>query len=77
MKEIKDKGSGKEEEAINAKVEGDYLIPGYNGLVIDLEESFTKMKGYGSYNIDEFDLDDINSTIDKRLFRTFYEVSNE
>ena len=29
------------------------------------------------YNIDEFDLDDINSTIDKRLFRTFYEVSNE
>lgn len=50
MKEIKDKGSGKEEEAINAKVEGDYLIPGYNGLVIDLEESFTKMKGYGSYN---------------------------
>ena len=50
MKEIKDKGSGKEEDAINAKVEGDYLIPGYNGLVIDLEESFTKMKGYGSYN---------------------------
>ena len=40
MKEIKDKGSGKEEAAINAKVEGDYLIPGYNGLVIDLEESF-------------------------------------
>lgn len=50
MKEIKDKGSSKEEEAINAKVEGDYLIPGYNGLTIDLEESFTKMKGYGSYN---------------------------
>ena len=50
MKEIKDKGSPKEEEAINAKVEGDYLIPGYNGLVIDLDNSFTKMKGYGSYN---------------------------
>lgn len=50
MKEIKDKGKSKEEDAINAKVEGDYLIPGYNGLVIDLETSFNKMKGYGSYN---------------------------
>ena len=50
MKEIKDKGSTLEEDALNAKVEGDYLIPGYNGLVINLEESFTKMKGYGSYN---------------------------
>lgn len=50
MKKIKDKGSVKEEEAINAKVEGDYLIPGYNGLAIDLNNSFTKMKGYGSYN---------------------------
>ena len=50
MKEIKNKGESREEEAINAKVDGDYLIPGYNGLVIDLDESFTKMKGYGSYN---------------------------
>ena len=50
MKEIKDKGKSREEDAINAKVEGDYLIPGYNGLVIDLETSFNKMKGYGSYN---------------------------
>ena len=50
MKEIKDKGSTKEEEAINAKVDGDYLIPGYYGLVIDLDNSFTTMKGYGSYN---------------------------
>ena len=50
MKEIKDKGKSREEDAINAKVEGDYLIPGYNGLIIDLETSFNKMKGYGSYN---------------------------
>lgn len=50
MKEIKDKGKSREEDAINAKVKGDYLIPGYNGLVIDLETSFNKMKGYGSYN---------------------------
>ena len=50
MKEIKDKGSKKEIDATNASIDGDYLIPGYNGLVIDLDESFTKMKGYGSYN---------------------------
>ena len=50
MKEIKDKGSEKEIDAINASIDGDYLIPGYNGLMIDLDESFTKMKGYGSYN---------------------------
>ena len=50
MKKIKDKGSNLEEDALNAKIDGDYLIPGYNGLVINLEESFTKMKGYGSYN---------------------------
>ena len=50
MKEIKDKGSNLEEDALNAIIDGDYLIPGYNGLVINLEESFTKMKGYGSYN---------------------------
>lgn len=50
MKEIKNNSNTKEEEAINAKVDGDYLIPGYNGLVVDTEESFFKMKSYGSYN---------------------------
>lgn len=50
MKKIKDKSSDLEEKALNASIDGDYLIPGYNGLVINLEESFTKMKGYGSYN---------------------------
>lgn len=50
MKEIKNNSDAKEEKAINAKVEGDYLIPGYNGLVVNLEESFLKMKSYGNYN---------------------------
>ncbi len=50
MKEIKEKGSEKEEDAIDATISGDYLIPGYSGLVINLEESFLKMKKYGSYN---------------------------
>ncbi len=50
MKEIKNKVNEKEEAAIDAKVEDNYIIPGYNGLAVDLEKSFTKMKGYGSYN---------------------------
>lgn len=50
MQEIKEKGSEKEEDAIDATISGDYLIPGYSGLVINLEESFLKMKKYGSYN---------------------------
>lgn len=50
MKEIKTKSHDKEEKALDAKITGNYLIPGYNGLVINLEESFTKMKSYGSYN---------------------------
>ena len=63
MKEIKNKGESREEEAINAKVDGDYLIPGYNGLVIDLEESFTKMKGYGSYNDSLLVFEEVEPTI--------------
>lgn len=50
MKEIKTKSPLKEEKALDAEITGNYLVPGYNGLVINLEESFTKMKSYGSYN---------------------------
>ena len=39
-----------EESPINAKVDVSYLIPGYSGVVVDLNKSFTKMKKYGSYN---------------------------
>ncbi|MBD9099049.1 hypothetical protein EGP98_05620 [bacterium] len=47
LKKEKDK---LEESPINAKVDVSYLIPGYSGVVVDLNKSFTKMKKYGSYN---------------------------
>ena len=37
MKEIKENGKSKEEEAIDDKVVDNTLIPGYNGLKINLE----------------------------------------
>ena len=50
MKTLKEKNKDNKENAVNAKIMGDYLVPGYNGLVIDLGESFKKMKSYGDYN---------------------------
>ena len=47
LKKEKDK---LEESPINAKVDVSYLIPGYSGVGVDLNKSFTKMKKYGSYN---------------------------
>lgn len=50
MKEIKNNSDDHEEGAVDATIDGDYLVPGYNGLEVNLEESFLKMKNYGSYN---------------------------
>lgn len=50
MIKIKKEKKSLEEESINAKVNGEYLVPGYSGLVVDLDKSFNKMKKYGRYN---------------------------
>lgn len=50
MIKIKKEKKSLEEESINAKVDGEYLVPGYSGLVVDLDKSFNKMKKYGGYN---------------------------
>ena len=44
MIKIKKEKKSLEEESINAKVNGEYLVPGYSGLVVDLDKSFNKMK---------------------------------
>lgn len=36
--------------AVNAIVDGDYIIPGKNGLEVDVEKSFQKMKAVGAFN---------------------------
>ena len=50
MIKIKKEKNSLEKESINAKVNGKYLVPGYSGLVVDLDKSFNKMKKYGEYN---------------------------
>lgn len=50
MKEIKSSSSKYEEEAVDAKVVDNTIIPGLNGTEIDYEESYKKMKKYGAYN---------------------------
>ena len=50
MKEIK--ASSKKYEVLpkNALIVGNKIIPGQNGLEVDYQESYQKMKKYGSYN---------------------------
>lgn len=50
MIKIKKEKKSLEKKSINAKINGEYLIPGYSGLVVDLDKSFNKMKKYGEYN---------------------------
>lgn len=50
MKEIKSSSSKYAVEAKNAFIIGEKIIPGQNGLEVDLEKSYQKMKKYGSYN---------------------------
>lgn len=63
MKEIKVKSKDLEIEASNARVTNNKIIPGYNGVVVDLEESFYKMKNYGKYNESLLVFDEVEPTI--------------
>ena len=62
MKKIKS-NRNLEEKALDAKIIDNRLIPGYNGLEIDLEESFKKMKNYGSYNESLLVFDEVSPAI--------------
>ena len=50
MKQIKSTNESYEVEAENAKIIGNKIIPGLNGQIVDSEESYNKMKKYGTYN---------------------------
>ena len=63
MKQIKATKSKNEEKAINAKINDNQLIPGYNGLEVNLEKSFRKMKSYGGYNESLLVFDEVSPTI--------------
>lgn len=50
MIKIKQVAKTKIIEPVSAEVNGDYIIPGINGMVIDVDESYKNMKKYGVYS---------------------------
>lgn len=50
MKQLKNSSSDYIVDPINAKIKDDKIIPGVSGKVIDYDNSYKKMKKYGTYN---------------------------
>lgn len=50
MKTIKNSSSSYEVSPVNAKVEGNTIIPGVSGKKVAYNDSYKKMKQYGTYN---------------------------
>lgn len=50
MKQIKQESEKHTTIAKNATIEGNKMIPGLNGEQVDYEETYKRMKQYGSYN---------------------------
>ena len=50
MKQIKSTDDKYKESSSDAQIIGDKIIPGQSGKTIDYDESYKKMKQYGSYN---------------------------
>ncbi len=49
MIEIKKKNDSVAYDAIDAKIDGNTIIPGISGKEVDIDKSYDKMKRYGSY----------------------------
>ena len=58
----KEKGSY-EVKAINAKADSKNVIPGKNGKVVNVNESFKKMKSYGEYNEELYVFEEVEPTV--------------
>jgi hypothetical protein len=63
MKKIKTTQQEYKEEQINATIINDEIIPGYNGLSINLEDSYQAMKRLGDYNQDSLVFEEVNPDI--------------
>ena len=50
MQQIKDIKPEKEENYVNAIIDDDKIIPGKNGLTINVEKSFSVMKSFNAFN---------------------------
>ena len=75
MKEINNNKSQKEEASVDATINDLEMIPGYNGLVVDVEASFKKMKSYGSYNESLLVFEEVKPTISSVDYYDKYIVS--
>lgn len=52
-----------EVDAINAKVDSKNITPGKNGKVVNVNESFKKMKNYGEYNDELYVFDEVEPSV--------------
>ena len=50
MQEINQEKVNYEEAFVNANIEGDYIIPGINGLMVNTRESFYNMQSLDAFN---------------------------
>ena len=63
MKQILKEKEKKEETSVDAVLNDQFLLPGYNGYMVDVEASFSKMKRYGSYNENLYVFEEVEPTI--------------
>lgn len=63
MVKIEKEKDSYEVKAINAKADSKNVIPGKNGKVVNVNESFKKMKSYGEYNEELYVFDEIEPTV--------------
>ena len=75
MKKINEEKGLFEEASINATIEDNKLIPGYNGLTVDTRASFKKMKNYGSYNASLLVFQEVEPTISSIDYYDKYIIS--
>ena len=60
MKEIMANKDNYSVEAVNAIIDGNYIVSGINGKEIDIKESYKKMKKYNKYNEDMYVFHEVN-----------------
>ena len=63
MQKIVEEKENLEEDSVDAVLEDNFILPGYNGYVVDVEASFSKMKRYGSYNENLYVFEEVSPTI--------------
>ncbi len=63
MQQIEKVSATKKEDAMDAMVIDDSIIPGYNGKIVNKDESFQKMKQYGEYNESLLVFEEVTPTI--------------